>query len=543
MVDSGPHRYGPVLPNILRLVSRPRLFAVKAGRIRTLDPERPEVECLAVRGDRIEAIGSVEEVSALVGPTEWLDLRPSTILPGMSDSHIHLLEWSLDRKRPNLSNVRSMREALELIGEAARSAPPDDWLEFKAWNPIWRREAELPDLDAASEGRAVTLVASDLHSGWLNSEAMRRLQIAAERADPPGGEVERDTNGRPTGILKERALDWWYQGRPVAGSRQRREALREAQSALNGLGVTAVHSVEAPDSFQIVQDLERAGDLRLRVLHHMPQRFLDALIECGIRSGFGSDWLRIGGIKYFTDGALGSLTAWMLDPYEGSDNRGIRRLTPEELSYDVERAVGAGLAATIHAIGDAAVRMTLDTLERAGSNDLALRHRVEHLQCVHRDDMDRAGNAGVVGSMQPSHMLTDVRLAEERWGSNRCRGAYAFRSLLEAGTVLAFGSDAPVETPDPREGFYAAIARRDRDGYPEDGWYVEERLSSQEVLEAYTVGPAIAAGDSDRRGRLKPGYLADFAAWDTDLVTSEPETVLSSNVIATFVGGESVYEA
>ena len=518
-----------------------RMLGVRAGAIRTMSPDRPVVECLAVRGDRVVAIGSFEELRGQMGGAEWLDLRPAVVLPGFTDSHVHLLEWAVGRQQPDLSEAGSMRETLELVDRVARSSPADAWIEFKAWDPAWRPQAELADLDAASHGRAVVLVAHDLHSGWLNSTAMARLQIDRNRADPPGGSVERYADGRPTGILKECALDWWYEGRPRPAAEESRQALREGQAALHELGVTAVHTVEGPESFRNVRDLERADELRLRVLHHVPQRFLDSLIECGVTSGFGGDWLRIGGIKYFTDGALGSQTAWMLAPYEGTDDVGIRRLEPDEFAADVERAARAGLAATVHAIGDAAVRMTLDSLERAGSAGLAIPHRVEHLQCVDGADLGRAARSGIVASMQPSHLLTDVRSAEKWWGSERSRRTYALRALLDAGTVLAFGSDAPVEEADPREGFYAAVARRDRSGYPEGGWYPEERLTGEEVLEAYTTGPARAAGDSNRQGRLAPGYFADFAAWDGDLVTVEANRLLSAKVVATFVGGESVY--
>jgi predicted amidohydrolase YtcJ len=518
-----------------------RMLVVRAGLIRTLDRERPEVACMAVRGGRVEAIGSVEEVESRVGASvERLDLRPATIVPGLTDSHVHLIEWALGRKRPDLMDAGSMSEVLARIGRAAGSVPSESWLEFKGWDPGWRVEAELADLDEASQGRAVALIAHDLHSGWLNSEAMRRLDIGPGRADPPGGTVERDAAGRPTGFLQERSLDWWYEGRPRPSDAERRAALLEGQTALHRLGMTAVQSVEAPESFRIVEEAEHSSELRIRVLHHMPQRFLDSLIECGIASGFGSDWLRIGGIKYFTDGALGSSTAWMLEPYTDGEGCGVRRLEPDELAADVERAHRAGLAATVHAIGDAAVRMTLDTLEAVGGG-LAIPHRVEHLQCVHRDDLDRAGRLGIVASMQPSHLLTDIPLVERRWGAERGRFTMALRSLLDAGTVLAFGSDAPVEEADPREGFYAALARRDRRGNPPGGWYPEERLTGLEVLSAYTECPARAAGDSDRRGRLSPGYHADFAAWEIDLATAEAEEIRSAQVLATVVGGEVVY--
>jgi predicted amidohydrolase YtcJ len=521
-----------------------RVLGVRAARIHTMDAERREAECLVLRRGVIEAVGSADEMASRFGTSlEWLDLRPAVIVPGLTDSHVHLVEWALGLRQPDLLGLTSMSEALDRVAHVAASEPEDAWLEFKGWDPTWRAQAELTDLDRASRGRAVVLVAHDLHSGWLNSESMRRLDIGPGRSDPAGGFVERDAEGRPTGVLKERALDWWYQGRPQPGTGDKKAALLEGQAALHRLGTTAVHSVEAPDSFRVVEELARSGELALRVLHHMPQRFLDPLIECGVVSGFGDEWLRVGGIKYFTDGALGSRTAWMLEPYEDAEGCGIRRLDPAEFAADVKRAAQAGLAATVHAIGDAAVRMTLDVIEGAGSARLSIPHRVEHLQCVHPDDLGRAGAAGIVGSMQPSHLLTDVRLAESRWGPERSRQTYALRSLLDAGTILAFGSDAPVEVPDPREGFYAAVARRDRDGYPADGWNAEESLTAFEVLRGYTVSPAIAAGDADRRGRVAPGHAADFAAWNLDLVEADPESIRGAEVVATVVGGEVVYRA
>ncbi len=521
-----------------------RVLGVRAARIHTLEPEQPETECLVLRGGVIEAVGSADEMTSRFGTSlEWLDLRPAVIVPGLTDSHIHFIEWALGLKQPDLLGLTSMAEALERVAQVAASARDDSWLEFKGWDPTWRAQAELADLDGASRGRAVALVAHDLHSGWLNSESMRRLDIGPGRSDPGGGFVERDAEGRPTGVLMERALDWWYQGRPQPGTREKKAALLEGQAALHRFGTTAVHSVEGPDSFRVVEDLARSGELALRVLHHMPQRFLDSLIECGIVSGFGDEWLRVGGIKYFTDGALGSRTAWMLEPYEDAEGCGIRRLDPDEFAADVGRAAQAGLAATVHAIGDAAVRMTLDAIGSAGSDGLAIPHRVEHLQCVHPDDLGRASAARIVGSMQPSHLLTDVRLAESRWGPERSRQTYALRSLLDLGTVLAFGSDAPVEAADPREGFYAAVARRDRDGYPPGGWNAQERLTASEVLRGYTVSPAIAAGDADQRGLIAPGYAADFAAWNLDLVDADPESIRDAEVVATVVGGEVVYRA
>jgi predicted amidohydrolase YtcJ len=519
-----------------------RVWAVSAGRVRTLDPERPEAECVAVRGGTIVAVGTHDEVASSVDSAgEWVDLRPATLTPGFTDSHIHLTEWALARTLPDLSDAGTMEEVLGRVREVVESEAVDAWCELRGWDPSLRRQADLADLNDAAAGRAVALIAHDLHSGWLSGEAMRRLGIVAGRADPPGGELERDAEGRPTGIVREEALSWWYEGRPRPGGAARRRALADAQSELHVLGVTGVQSVEGPDAFSIVQEMARDRELRLRILHHFPRRHLDDLIACGLRSGFGDDWVRIGGIKIFTDGALGSRTAWMLEPYDDTEGRGIRRVEPSEFADDVARAARAGLASTVHAIGDAAVRMTLEALEAAGQEGLAIPHRIEHLQCVHPDDLDRAGRAGIIASMQPSHLLTDIPIAEAAWGEERCRGVYAFRSLRRAGATLAFGSDAPVERPDPRDGFYAALARRDRDGQPPEGWFPEERLSGQEVLEAYTFGPALAAGATGRQGRLAPGYPADFVAWDGDPAHDDPDEARSVVTVATVVGGLMVH--
>lgn len=519
-----------------------RVWAIRAERVLTLDPERPRVEALAVRAGRVLATGSARAVGSRVGrDLEWVDARPAVITPGLSDSHIHLLEWSLTRRAPDLGGARTQAEALRIVAETAARHPLDAWLEFRGWDPALRRQGTLEELDGASGGRAVALISHDLHSGWLNSEAMSRLEITSDRSDPPGGELERDSSGRPTGVVFEEALSWWHEARPEPDPAERRRALEEGQAVLHRLGVTAVHSVEGRDSFVTVQDLERRDALRLRVLQHVPYAGLDAVIETGLTSGFGSRWLRIGGVKIFTDGALGSRTAWMLEPYLDTGERGIRRLDPEELRLAVHRAARAGLAATIHAIGDAAVRMTLDALESVGGAGPEVPHRIEHLQCVHPDDLPRAARAGIVASMQPAHLLTDIPLAERAWGEARNRGVYAFRSLLDAGTILAFGSDAPVEGPDPREGFYAALARRDRSDDPAEGWFPEERLTGMEILSAYTVGAARAAGDLERRGRLRPGDAADFVAWTGDLTEARPDEIRSIEPIMTVVDGEVRY--
>jgi predicted amidohydrolase YtcJ len=319
-------------------------------------------------------------------------------------------------------------------------------------------------------------------------------------------------------------------------------AVREAQTEAHRLGVTGIHNVEGPDALAAFRDLEAENSLRLRVLFHPPVQKLPDLLRMKVTSGSGTEWLRLGGVKMFLDGSLGSRTAWMLEPYEDSRDRGMP-ITAEEVAREaMTTAARAGLACTVHAIGDAAVRRALDLMSCLPQ--AAIPHRIEHFQCVSPADLDRAAAAGIVVSMQPAHLLVDIPLADRQWGA-RSRGAYAFKSLLQRGTVVAFGSDVPVATLDPRQGVYAAMERRMLDGAPMPGWYPEERLSFEEVVSAYTQANARAAGVADRRGTLGIGMDADLVAWQADPVLDRGngEAFLKGCAALTVVGGEVMMQA
>jgi predicted amidohydrolase YtcJ len=290
--------------------------------------------------------------------------------------------------------------------------------------------------------------------------------------------------------------------------------------------------------------MEQDGVLRLRVLQSIPLPRLEHAIGVGLRSGFGSEWLRIGGVKMFLDGALGSRTARMRQPYEGgaADDLGIRTLEPDEFRDNVRRAAEARIASTVHAIGDAAVELAIDTLG-AAERPRAMPHRIEHVQLCPPDLWEHAGRSGVVGSMQPVHLMTDIPAAERHWGHERCRGAYPFAPLLRAGMTLAFGSDVPVESCDPRLGLFAAVRRVGWDASPSHGWWMENAITPEQALRAYTEGPAVAAGTEHRQGRLLPGYDADLAAWDVDPLDCEPDALREMRCLLTMVGGEVVQRA
>jgi predicted amidohydrolase YtcJ len=322
------------------------------------------------------------------------------------------------------------------------------------------------------------------------------------------------------------------------------EAVRLAQRKAHELGIVGVHNMEAAPALRAYQALRRSGEMKLRVLQQIPESELDAAIEIGLQSGFGDEWIRIGALKIFSDGSLGARSALMVEAYEGEpDNFGIAVSTAEHLKAQIEKASRAGLAVYIHAIGDQANRNVLDAIEatRKAGIGLHLRHRIEHAQILHPDDVGRFAELDVIPSMQPIHCTQDIVSADKNWG-DRCRLAYAWSTLLSTGAVLAFGSDAPVETPSIMEGLYAAVARRRTDGYPgADGWYPEECLSIQDAVYAYTLGAAYAGCEESIKGSLTVGKLADLVVLDADIFSIEAEEILETGIVATMVGGEFVY--
>jgi predicted amidohydrolase YtcJ len=505
------------------------------------------VDAVLVRGDRIEAVGAWDHVRARAPDARVLELPGLTLTPGLTDSHVHLVEWALGRRGVDVTGTRSPAEA---AGAVARYQGPGrgDWIVGRGWNPHhWSEPPHRDTLDRVRPDRPVLLQSLDMHSLWANSAALRAAGIHQGTADPAGGRIERDADGEPTGVLRENAMPLAQRAVPDPAPEDRRDAVLEAQRVLHRWGVTGVHTVE-PDSLGLLETMRDRDLLRLRVLQHLPVARLDDAIGLGLRSGFGGDWLRIGGVKMFLDGALGSLTALLRDPYAGAgDNRGVATLDPADFRAIVARGATAGLAMTVHAIGDAAVDLALDVL---GDEGAALTgpvpHRVEHAQLVAPDRLGRAGHPPdpalrtLVCSMQPSHLMTDWPAIDRHWGE-RGRWAFPCRSLEEAGATLALGSDAPVDPPDPRLGLYAAVARRSLDGTPGGGWYPDECLSVERALAGYTSGPARAAGDP-RQGRLEPGAFADLVAWDRDPLGATADELREMRAVLTLVGGEVVWK-
>jgi len=497
------------------------------GVIRTLDPSLPVARALAVAGDRI--VGGVGTHEFALPSPDVVDLGGRCVVPGFTDSHVHFPTWSLGQRDLSLEGTASLAEALSRV--RARSTR-GGWIRGQGWRSAdWEIQPTKEALDEVTGQTPAALWAKDLHSLWLNSAA---LALADGDLEVEGGVVERDGAGEPTGVLREEAA-WRFRERfPAVPEEEWIEVTRAGIKLASSRGVTAVHDkdgwVGASEIFQRVH--ERDG-LTLRVWQSLPWKKLPELEALGLRSGFGDDYLRLGYLKVFMDGTLGSQTAWMLD---GS---GVRITSGDELAEIVRAGARAGWPVAVHAIGDRANHEALDAF--AATRDewepLGLRHRIEHAQCVSPDDIPRFAELGVACSVQFSHAPSDRDLADRFW-ADVVDGSYAFRSLLESGAVLANGSDAPIEELDPLAGIRAGVLRTIDE---RSGWRMEEALTVEEALRATTVAPAWLARDENRRGKLRPGYLADLVVLSRDLVECPPDELETVEVVATMVGGRWVH--
>ncbi len=524
------------------------------GPIYTLNPDQPVAEALLARDDTIVAVGTSREVSgALQGGFEDVSLQGRALIPGLTDAHIHLLWTGLGRQNVELDGVRSLDEALERIRQRAVQLPEGAWLRGHGWNhSLWDyRWPTAEELDRVTAGHPAILSRKDGHSVWLNTQALALAGIDEHTSDPEGGLIQRDDHGLPTGILLENANELAWRVVPSPSSAENQVALREIIRACNARGLTSLHMPEGPDTLATLQMLRATGTLDARCLFHLPYRQLDDYIALGVRSGFGDEWLRIGGVKIFSDGSLGSCTCHMLAPFAGSTtNCGLPTIPEAELYAAVRKANTHGIAVTVHAIGDRANRTVLDAIEAQrqaipaeGAVAPLLPNRIEHAQHLDPTDVPRFAALDVIASMQPIHATSDIDIAERLLGNERSAWAYAWQPLRQSGAVLAFGSDAPVETFDPWAGIHAAVTRKRQDGLPPGGWHRELALSLEETLRAYVVGPAIASNEAQLKGVLAPGRRADLVVLGADPFTANPDDLWQMEVVQTVVGGRTVWEA
>ena len=520
------------------------------ARIYTLDPSKLVASVIAIDHGVIIAVGGDELFSGFDG-AEKQNMEGRVILPGLTDAHLHLQYYALGLEKIDCE-TDTLESCLERVAERVRRAKPGEWILGHGWNQnVWAQGGwpSALDLDPITPEHPVYLTAKSLHAAWANTAALRLANITASTPDPRDGQIQRDIKGEPTGILFENAMQLIGDIVPAPNTDGLAHIMEHAQTLLWKMGLTGVHDFDRRDCFMALQKLHADGKLKLRVTKNIPVDLLDHAYELGLRTGFGDDWLRVGSVKVFMDGALGPRTAAMFQPYlNESENRGVLNMDGEELFELGRQAADVGLGMTVHAIGDRANHEVLNAYEQLRTYETKkglphLRHRVEHVQLLHPDDAARLAQLNVVASMQPIHATSDMLMADKYWGE-RSVLAYAWRTQLDAGAHLAFGSDAPVESPNPFWGIHAAVTRRRADGSPNPaGWHPEQRLTVQEAVEGFTTGAAYAAYAENRLGKLARGYLADLVVLDKDPFTCDPGEVKDLRSSATMVGGDWVWQS
>lgn len=531
----------------------PTLVIINA-RVRTMDPARPQAEAIAVHGNRITAVGSTEEIRKLAtSTTRVIDARGQLVLPGFNDSHVHFLSGGFQLSSVDLRDADTPQEFAARIKSFAEKLPAGRWITGGDWDHERFPNAALPTkelIDSFTPTTPVFVSRLDGHMALANSHVLKLAGVTRETPDPPGGLIVRDPKtGEPTGILKDAAMSYVWKVVPAATFEEKLAAARAATAHAARLGVTSVQDVSAGTDVGVYQTLLNRGELKTRIYAVSPLPSWERLARTGVRAGFGSDMLRIGGLKGFSDGSLGSTTAYFYEPYNDAPNTsGLAgdEMFPEGAMLErVRRADKAGLQIMIHAIGDRANDMVLSIFEQVARENGAgdRRFRIEHAQHLRRADIPRFAKAKVIASMQPYHAIDDGRWAEKRIGRERASTTYAFRSLLDAGAVLALGTDWTVAPLDPMLTIYAAVTRRTLDGKNPNGWIPEQKISVEEAVRAYTVGSAFAESAEGVKGTITPGKLADLVILSSDIFQINPIEIEKVKVMTTILDGRVVYEA
>ena len=524
------------------------------GIVHTMDPASSAAEAVAIRDGRILRVGKSADIKALAGPdTRVLDLGGAAVFPGFTDSHTHFLSGGFALSSIQLRDARSREEFVARIGAKARELEKGEWILNGDWDHEQFTPVELPRrdwIDAVSPDNPVCVNRLDGHMVLANGVALAIAGITRDTPVPPGGEIVKDPKtGEPTGILKDAAVNL-VEGRIPEFSMKAK--LRAADTALRHAaehGVTSVHEMANASSFEVYQELVRQGRMTARLNVYIPIDDVDIYARLKLKTPFGNDFLKIGGLKGFVDGSLGSATAYFFDPY--SDNPSTHGLLAQQMFPEgimekrVLEADRAGLQVAIHAIGDRANSLILDIFEKAvaanGPRDR--RWRIEHAQHLKPGDIARFGRLGLVASVQPYHLYDDGRWAERKIGPTRARTTYAFKSLRDAGAVLAFGSDWTVAPLDPIAGIFAAVTRQTSDGGHSGGWIPEEKISVEEAVRGFTTGGAYAEFAEKDKGTIEAGKLADLAVLDKDLFALPVDRIRDARVVMTIVGGKVVYQS
>jgi predicted amidohydrolase YtcJ len=525
------------------------------AKIYTADSRTPRAEAIAIRGDRIAAVGSSADIQKLKGAaTKVVDARGAAILPGLHDSHGHFTGLGASLQVLQLRGTASWEQIVGMVRRRAASARPGEWIQGRSWDQNDWAVKEFPShemLSNAAPNNPVYLTRVDGHAAMVNKAALDAAGVNKDTRDPEGGRIIRDAQGNPTGVLVDQAMRLVSRNIPRVSPEQLEEQILLADAEARRLGLTMVHdagaNTEVVDAYKRLVD---SGKLqtRLYVMLRGPMEMLKPHFEKGPITNYGNHRLAVRAVKISADGALGSRGAALLEPYaDEPGNSGLLVNPPEEVYAQTLAASRAGFQMCVHAIGDRANRMVMDTFERVqkevpGSRELRMRN--EHAQILDATEIPRFAKLNVIASMQATHATSDLPWAPARLGPARIEeGAYVWQKLLKSGAIIANGSDFPVEEPNPMLGFYAAITRQDPSGNPPNAWQPDQRMSREETLKSFTIDAAFAAHAEKELGSLAPGKLADLIVLSKDVMTVAPKEILSTTVTTTVIGGKIVYEA
>ena len=520
--------------------------------VHTMDPAQPVAEAVAIYGNRIVAAGSTNDIRKLAGPnTRTIDAKGRLLLPGFNDAHTHFLSGGFQLSSVDLRDANSPQEFAARIKAFAEKLPKGRWVTGGDWDHERWPDAKLPTkelIDSFTAETPVFVNRLDGHMALANSLALKLAGVTRETVDPPGGVIVRDKSGEPTGVLKDAAQNFVWKVVSPATFEEKLDAARAATNYAAKLGVTSVQDMSAGDDVGIYQTLLDRGELKTRIYAVSPLPSWERVARMGVRAHFGSEMLRVGGLKGFADGSLGSTTALFYEPYrDDPSTSGIAgdEMYPEGVMLKrVSEADRAGLQVMIHAIGDRANDLILSIYEQVerenGKRDR--RFRIEHAQHLRAQDIPRFARDGVIASMQPYHAIDDGRWAEKRIGKERIKTTYAFRSLLDSGATLAFGTDWTVAPLNPLLSIYAAVTRRTLDGKNPNGWVPEQKITVEETVRAYTLGSAYAEFQENVKGSITAGKLADIVLLSRDIFKIDPNEIENVKVGMTMVDGRVVFE-
>ncbi|MDM7922242.1 MAG: amidohydrolase [Pyrinomonadaceae bacterium] len=529
--------------------SMPADMVVLNANIRTMDAKRTVARAMAIVDNKIVAVGTEDQIRAFVGPkTMQINAGGKTIIPGFNDAHVHFLETGQQLSSVDLRDAKSPQEFVERIKNFAAKLPKGRWILGGKWDHENWTPNNLPTaamIDAVTPDNPVFIDRLDGHMALANSLAMRLAKVDKNTKDVEGGEIVRDAASNPTGVLKDAAMGYISRVIPSPSWEERMEAATAATEYAASLGVTSVTDVSAGTDIGVYQELLRQGKLKTRIYGCSPLSDYKRWERTGLRSAFGDAMLRVGCLKGYSDGSLGSTTAWFFQPYLDAPNSvGLAADEVPTMPEMVDKADKAGLQINIHAIGDRANATVLDIFAKtaAANGERDRRFRIEHAQHLRQEDIKRFGAQKVVASMQPFHIIDDGRWAAKRIDEARLKGTYAFRTLLDNGGVLAFGSDSPVAPLNPIWGVYGSVTRRTLDERNPNGWIPEQKISVDETVRAFTWGSAYAEFQENLKGTLEVGKLADFVMLSDDIFTIDPPKIRDVRVLMTVVDGRVVFQ-